>query len=52
MGERPLSRSQLRDLFRNPAHPKYLPCSDAVLNDFLLGLEEFWADMPSIEAES
>lgn len=52
MGERPLSRSQLRDLFRNPAHPKYLPCSDAVLNDFLLGLEEFWADMPSIEAGS
>jgi len=51
MGERAMSRSQLRDLFRNPAHPKYLPCSDAVLNDFLLGLEEFWADMPAVSAE-
>jgi len=48
MGERPLNRSKLRDLFRSPEHPKYLPCSDAVLNDFLLGLEEFWVDMPQI----
>lgn len=48
LGERPLSRSKLRDLFRSPSHPKYLPCPDAVLNDFLLGLEEFWADMPAI----
>jgi uncharacterized protein YehS (DUF1456 family) len=51
MGERPMSRSQLRDLFRNPTHPKYLPCSDAILNDFLLGLEEFRADMPAVNVE-
>lgn len=51
LGERPMSRSKLRDLFRAPDHPKYLSCSDAVLNDFLLGLEEFWADMPPIEAK-
>ncbi len=49
LGERPISRSKLRDLFRAPDHPKYLPCSDAVLNDFLLGLEEFRADMPPID---
>ena len=48
MGERPISRSKLRDLFRAPEHPKYLPCSDAVLNDFLLGLEEYRADMPPL----
>ena len=48
LGERPMSRSKLRDLFRSPEHPKYLPCPDAVLNDFLLGLEEFWADMPPL----
>ena len=48
LGERPMSRAKLRDLFRAPDHPKYLPCPDAVLNDFLLGLEEFWADMPPI----
>jgi uncharacterized protein YehS (DUF1456 family) len=48
LGERPLSRSKLRDLFRSPQHPKYLLCSGAMLNDFLLGLEEFWADMPPI----
>ncbi|ADV46778.1 DUF1456 family protein [Nitratifractor salsuginis] len=48
LGERPLSRSKLRDLFRSPQHPKYLLCSDAMLNDFLLGLEEFWADMPPV----
>jgi len=52
MGERPLSRAMLRDLFRNPAHPAYLPCSDAVLNDFLLGLEEYRADMPRIGAKT
>ena len=52
MGERPMSRSKLRDLFRSPEHPKYLPCSDAILNDFLLGLEEFWADMPPVGEKS
>ena len=52
MGERPLSRSKLRDLFRSPTHPKYLPCSDAMLNDFLLGLEEYRADMPPVGAEA
>jgi len=51
MGERALGRARLRDLLRNPAHPKYLPCSDAVLSDFLLGLEEFWADMPAVSVE-
>ena len=42
LAERDMSISQIKDLFRNPAHPKYRPCSDAVLNDFLIGLDEFY----------
>ncbi len=25
-----------------PRHPKYRPCSEAVLNDFLIGLDAFY----------
>ena len=42
LADRELSISRIKDLFRNPAHPKYRPCSDAVLNDFLIGLDEFY----------
>ena len=44
LAERKLSISQIKDLFRNPAHPKYRSCSDAILNDFLIGLDEFYYD--------
>ncbi len=37
-----MSLSRIRDLFRNPAHPKYRPCFEAVLNDFLIGLDVFY----------
>jgi len=42
LADRDISISRIKDLFRNPAHPKYRPCSDAVLNDFLIGLDEFY----------
>ncbi len=42
LADRDMSISQIKDLFRNPAHPKYRPCPDAVLNDFLIGLDEFY----------
>jgi len=45
LGERELSPSQLRDLFRSAEHPKYRPCPDAWLHDFLEGLAEFAYDM-------
>ncbi len=48
LAERPISRSKLRDILRSSNHPKYLPCSDAILNDFLIGLGEYMADMPPI----
>lgn len=42
LAEREISISQIKDLFRNPAHLKYRPCPDAVLNDFLIGLDEYY----------
>ena len=42
LAERQISISRIKDLFRNPAHPKYRPCSDALLNDFLIGVDEFY----------
>jgi len=42
LAERDMSISRIKDLFRNPAHPKYRSCSDAILNDFLIGLDEFY----------
>ncbi len=42
LADRDMSLSQIKDLFRNPAHPKYRSCSDAILNDFLIGLDEFY----------
>ncbi len=44
LADRDLSIAQIKDLFRNPAHPRYRPCTDAVLNDFLIGLDEFYYD--------
>jgi uncharacterized protein YehS (DUF1456 family) len=44
LAERDLSISRIKDLFRNPTHPKYRACSDAILNDFLIGLDEFYYD--------
>ncbi|WP_457608606.1 DUF1456 family protein [Nitratifractor sp.] len=46
LGGRELSRGQMRDLFRAPDHPRYRPCPDAWLNDFLVGLEEYCYDLP------
>ncbi len=42
LADRDISISQIKDLFRNPSHPKYRPCTNAVLNDFLIGLDEFY----------
>ncbi len=42
LAERDMSISRIKDFFRNPAHSKYRLCSDAVLNDFLIGLDEFY----------
>jgi uncharacterized protein YehS (DUF1456 family) len=42
LAEREISISQIKDLFRNPAHLKYRPCPDAVLNDFLIGVDEYY----------
>jgi uncharacterized protein YehS (DUF1456 family) len=44
LAEREISISQIKDLFRNPAHPRFRLCSDALLNDFLIGLDEFYYD--------
>jgi len=44
LAERDISISRIKDLFRNPIHPKYRSCSDAILNDFLIGLDEFYYD--------
>ena len=44
LAEREISISQIKDMFRNPTHAKYRPCSDAVLNDFLIGVDEFYFD--------
>jgi len=44
LADRTISIAQIKDLFRNPAHPRYRPCSDAILNDFLIGLDEFYYD--------
>jgi uncharacterized protein YehS (DUF1456 family) len=41
LGEREISRSKIKNLFRNPNHPKFQECSDGVLNDFLIGFDEF-----------
>ncbi len=41
LGGREISRSKIKDMFRNPKHPKFLECSDEVLNDFLIGFDEF-----------
>ena len=49
LADYPMSRSKIRDIFRSPEHPKYKRCSDAVLDAFLEGLDEFWYDMPDIE---
>ncbi len=49
LADYPMSRSKIRDILRSPEHPKYKPCSDAVLDAFLEGLDEFWYDMPDIE---
>lgn len=45
----PISRSKIRDILRSPKHPKYKLCSDALLDAFLEGLDEFWYDMPDID---
>jgi uncharacterized protein YehS (DUF1456 family) len=44
LAEREISISQIKDLFRNPAHPRFRLCPDALLNDFLIGLDEFYYD--------
>jgi len=44
LAEREISISQIKDMFRNPTHAKYRPCPDAVLNDFLIGVDEFYFD--------
>ena len=44
LAEREISIAQIKDLFRNPAHPRFRLCSDALLNDFLIGLDEFYYD--------
>jgi len=46
LAERAISISQIKDMFRNPAHPKYRLCSDALLNDFLIGVDEFYFTVP------
>jgi len=45
LADRDISRSRLRDIFRSYEHPKYYPCPDALLNDFLIGLDEFFYDI-------
>ncbi len=45
---RQISPSRLRNILRSSKHPKYQLSSDAILNDFLLGLAEYMADMPPI----
>jgi len=37
-----ISKSQIKDLFRSPKHPKYRECSDKTLAAFLEGLNEFY----------
>lgn len=49
LADYPMSRSKIRDILRSSEHPKYKRCSDAVLDAFLEGLDEFWYDMPDIE---
>ena|GEM_PF-5466085 len=41
LGDREISRSKIKNLFRNQNHPKFELCSDALLNDFLIGFDEF-----------
>ena len=41
LGEREISKSKMKNLFRNPNHPKFEECGDGVLNDFLIGFDEF-----------
>jgi uncharacterized protein YehS (DUF1456 family) len=33
-----ISKSELNAMFRNEDHPKYMPCGDQVLRNFLNGL--------------
>lgn len=40
--DREIGSSLLRDIFRNPFHPKYRSCPDDILKDFLDGLSEFY----------
>ncbi len=42
--DREVSKSTIRDIFRNPNHPKFKRCSNAMLEDFLDGLDEFYFD--------
>ena len=49
LSDYPVSKSKIRDIFRSPEHPKYKRCSDAVLDAFLEGLDEFCYDMPDFE---
>ena len=41
LADREISKSKIKDLFRNPNHPKFQECDDALLNDFLIGFDEF-----------
>ncbi len=46
LGELPLSRSQIRALFRNEAHKNFKPCDEKTFKAFLAGLEEFYYNVP------
>jgi len=39
-----ISKTAIKDMFRNPKHPKYKECNNKTLSAFLEGLNEFYFD--------
>ncbi len=49
LADAPMSPAKIRDLFRAPGHPKFLPCTDGTLERFFEGLAEYCHDLPSLK---